>query len=752
MSWTPLILTLLAWYALLAAVLVARWRDQRERDAHRRIVRLHFPRELAATDVVAFVRTLAALGATRGALSGRPSVVFEVVATTDGLEHRLRLPERSAELVLAHLRTTIPGMVVTPVEGPTAVEVSAAVELLASTVERPFRSEQSEAVAAAVLAALGSLGRGEVVAVQWVVSAGPRIAPAPATPTTAQPPSPGPVWHAILGSRPAVRVTAAERKAKHAEPVVLAVGRIAARAARPARAWALVRQVTAVVRLVEQPGARFLLRRLPGRMVARRVNEATTPLVEVPAVLNARELTVLIAWPVGAPAVAGLAIQRSKQLAAGPEVPVTGRVLGVSSLPGHERPIALTAADSLHHLHVIGPTGVGKSTLLGNLIAGDLEAGRGVVVIDPKGDLVADLLDRIPVARTGDVIVLDPSDDERPVGLNLLEGAHISPDRTVDQVVGIFHRLYAAFWGPRTADVLHASLLTLAQQPGMTLCELPTLLVDEGFRRRLVGQVSDPVALGPFWAWFNSLSDGERAQAIGPVMNKLRAFLLRRRIRNVIGQAEPTWTVEDVFNRRRVLLVSLAKGELGSEAAALVGSLVVARLWQASQRRAVCVPAFVAVDEFQDVVNLPTDLGEVLAQARGFGVGLTLAHQHLGQLDARMKAAVLANARSRVVFQAAADDAAALARQLGGGLVPVDLMELPAHQAYVALCRGGAVLPPASLVTKPLPDGLGTSERVRAASRERYGRDRSEVEAANLARQAGTGWARGGLGRGRRAS
>jgi hypothetical protein len=395
--------------------------------------------------------------------------------------------------------------------------------------------------------------------VQWVVSPRSRAVQVPTSSATKTTASSGPIWTAAVQPHPLPKVTAAEQKAKHAEPLLVAVGRVGARASKPGRAWMLVRHVTGVLRLVERPGVRLLPRRLPLGMVTQRTHQGTTPLIEVPAQLNARELATLIAWPMGEPAVAGLGIERSRRLAPDPQIPTSGRVLGISSLPGAERPIALSAADSLHHLHVIGPTGVGKSTLLGNLITSDVEAGRGVVVIDPKGDLVAEVLDRIPAGRAEDVIVLDPTDDERPVGLNLLADAHQAPERTVDQVVGIFHRLYAAFWGPRTADVLHASLLTLAQQPGMTLCELPALLVDQALRRELVGRIDDPIALGPFWAWYENLSDGERAQAIGPVMNKLRAFLLRRRIRNVIGQAEPTWTFEDVLNRRKVLLVSLAK-------------------------------------------------------------------------------------------------------------------------------------------------------------------------------------------------
>jgi len=199
-----------------------------------------------------------------------------------------------------------------------------------------------------------------------------------------------------------------------------------------------------------------------------------------------RALGALAAFPVGKTSLPGLRLAGCRQLAPSSDIPAGGRVLGQATFPGSERALALSVTDSLRHLHVIGPTGVGKSTLLTGLIAQDMAAGRGVAVIDPKGDLARDVLDQVPASRVGDVIILDPADEERPVGLNLLAGTAESRELVVDQVVGIFHSLYSAFWGPRTDDILWAALLTLVGVPGMTLAEVPLLLSDPGFRRRLV--------------------------------------------------------------------------------------------------------------------------------------------------------------------------------------------------------------------------------------------------------------------------
>jgi hypothetical protein len=283
------------------------------------------------------------------------------------------------------------------------------------------------------------------------------------------------------------------------------------------------------------------------------------------------------------------------------------------------------------------------------------------------------------------------------------------------------------------------------------LVDIPLLLTDPNFRRRLVGRVDDPVALGPFWGWFDGLSDAERAAAIGPIQNKLRAFLLSRRLRNVLGQAQPRLDLDRALAERRILLVPLSKGLLGEEASALIGSLVVTRLWQAVQRRAALPAArrpvtFAYIDEFQEYLRLPLGLADALAQARGLGLALTLAHQHLGQLPGEVRDAVLANARSRVIFQLPASDAHTLARELVPHLTASDLGGLGPYEVVVSLSTGSRVAPPATGVTLPPPPPTGQAAAARDASRLRYGIDRRRVEAAIRARHEGPRPG-GGLGR-----
>jgi hypothetical protein len=493
-------------------------------------------------------------------------------------------------------------------------------------------------------------------------------------------------------------------------------------------AQATASRVLAALRAAEAPGVRIKLKKDDPEKLATARHPRSWPLA-----VNIKELTALCGWPLGGQAYPGVQRSGARLLPAGETVARKGRIVGVSTYPGDERSLALQLADSLQHLHVLGPTGVGKSTLLLNLIVQDIAAGRGAVVIDPKGDLIEEVLQRAPTERTDDIVVLDPADEKRPVGLNVLAGNGRPAELVADQVLAVFHDLYRENWGPRTQDILHAALLTLANKPGMTLCALPVLLSNQRFRRKAVAGLTDEVALKPFWSWFEGLGDGERQQAIAPVMNKLRAFLLRPRMRAVIGQAGPGFDLGSVFSERKVLLVSLAKGLIGPEAAALLGSLVVSQLWQTALGRAAVpsherTPVMVFIDEFQDYLHLPTDIAEVLAQARGLGVGLTLAHQHLAQLPATMRSAVLANARSRVCFQLGSEDARLIAASTAD-LEALDLQGLGRYEAYASLVARGNVTHFASLRTLEPTEPTSDAKQLRESSRSRYGRDLAEIEA-----------------------
>jgi hypothetical protein len=451
--------------------------------------------------------------------------------------------------------------------------------------------------------------------------------------------------------------------------------------------------------------------------------------------LSVPELAALAHLPAKS-ALPGLVRAGARSVAPPPGLPAHGKPLGRGA--GGE-PVALAVADARYHLHLLGPTGVGKSTLIARLALADLEAGRGAVVIDPKGDLVEEILERIPARQEERVDLLDPL-DTAPPGLNVLEGS--DHDLVVDQLVGIFRRVYERFWGPRTDDILRAGLLTLLEAGGRaTLADVPRLLTDERWREQVLLEFEDPVGLEPFWDWYDQLGEPARAQAIGPVLNKLRAFLLRRPVRAIVGQERSTIDAARTLDDGGVLLVKVPKGTLGEDTSRLLGSFVVARVWQAALARAArpeherpdCA---LYVDEVHNYLNLPTPLDEMLAEARGYHLSLCLAHQHLAQLPKEMREAIAANARSKLYFQLSPQDAATLARDVEPELAAHDLAHLPRHSASARLCQAGETGPAFTLTTEPLPSGdPKRAEAVRADSRHRNGRAREQVEAQLAARQ-----------------
>ncbi|GLY71676.1 helicase HerA domain-containing protein [Amycolatopsis taiwanensis] len=421
-------------------------------------------------------------------------------------------------------------------------------------------------------------------------------------------------------------------------------------------------------------------------------------------------------------AIPGVQRAGAKAIAPPPGIATPGpqaKPIGVTDT-GQQRPVALRVPDARHHLHVIGATGSGKSTLLGNMILADAEAGRGIVLIDPKGDLVTDVLSRLPRSAGERVVLFDADSKSRPPCLNPLDGGET--DLTVDNLVSVFRRVYSAFWGPRTDDVMRAACLTLRTQEGVaTLADLPKLLADAAFRSRVTAGVTDPVLCG-FWSWYAELTDSARSQVISPLMNKLRAFLLRPFVRDAIAGGRSTVDMSRVLDGG-ICLVRIPKGSLGEETTRLVGSLVVARTWQATTGRA-RIPqrqrcdASLVIDECHNFLNLPYPIEDMLAEARGFRVAMTLAHQHLGQLPRELREGMSTNARSKIFFNASPEDARELSRHTTPRLSDHDLAHLGAYHAAVRLVLNGEEAQPFTMHTQPLPRPIpGRAREIRALAR-----------------------------------
>jgi energy-coupling factor transporter ATP-binding protein EcfA2 len=698
--------------------------------------RLRFPRNLEADAV-------------QGALAGLSGLLLpwwrrwlatsfvslETHASARGIEHFVIMPAAWSRSVENVLQASVPAVRFEPCDLP-VMPLRTAVQYRLNDHNRPLLVD-APGVSGRLLTSLQPLEENELVVLQWIVAPHSPV-PSVKNPTPRNDAS-------LLPTGPSFdsEAVAAKRK-KQALPLLLGCPRIGVKARTGWAALRLLRQVEAAWHETRSTGVHFSRCSLPSKWVSRSMASRRTPFAAWPGTFNVEELAGLVGWPVEQLAVPGLLLGGCRQIPASPLLPAVGTVIAKSTYPGNERPLAMDVDARLRHLHILGPTGTGKSTLIVQMVMADLHEGRGLVLLDPKGDLVEAVLERVPEHRRRDVIVLDPADIDRPVGLNPLRAANgASAEVVVENLVGLFKSLYRHSWGPRLDDILRAALLTLAGAGSTTLCEVPLILTDANYRRRLVGRLDDPVGLESFWGWYEGLSDAEKVTVVGPVLNKVRAFTMRPTVRAIVGQSDPALSMSDVLASGKVLLCSLGAGLLGDEAASLLGALIVAELWHATTARAGMDPArrrpaMAYLDEWQHFVHLPTPMPSMLAEARGLGLGLTLSHQHLDQLDDEAKHAVLANARSRVLFQLPAGDARrVMERELGGLLSADDLQGLGSFEVVCQLFAAGTTLPPATGKTLPLPPPCSDARAIRTSSRDRYGVARGQIERDIRERQAG---------------
>lgn len=660
------------------------------------------------------------------AVAGTP-LMLEARSLRHGLvEHRLHVGEARAAAVTNQLRTVISGV---GIEGSTEqpVDYTHAVELRLSNRYRPLLAAEVVAIGRAVLTALARVGRDERLSLQWWLLGA--IKP---TPVASKSPISTASWtESLLQApfHPPATIDSEKRTAlrnKRSEPGWMVAGRIAVRAASDARARQLVTGVADALRISEAPGVVLTTRRTrrPNAMPKR----ATVR-------MNLSELSAVTAFPTGTTSELPVLRLGSRRLPASSVIARTGRIIGVSTWPGKPRPLALSAEDSTRHQLLLGPTGTGKSSGALHLIAADLAAGRSCVVVEPGSDLVNAVLGIVPPHRRDEIVLLDPvADDGLAVSINPLAGPPETAELRADQVLGTLHGLSGTAFGIRTADVVHTALLTLARIPGMTLAAVPPLLTDPQFRRRIIGSIDDPLGIGPAWAEFERWTEAERAVAVAPVLRRLRPFLTRARLRHIIGQANPTFSFADVFSKPRIVLVNLARGELGPEAADLLGALVLSSLWQHAQGRAARPVeqrplVSVTLDEFPTFLQLgAVDLGDALARSRALGVGFTLIAQHLGQMDERMRAAVESNARSLVAFQLSPKDASVMASR-STILGAEDFTGLEPFHFYARLVAGGSVQPWCSGRTLPPLEPINDPAEVRRHARQRYAVPTEQIDA-----------------------
>ncbi len=458
-------------------------------------------------------------------------------------------------------------------------------------------------------------------------------------------------------------------------------------------------------------------------------------------VLNVEELATIYHLPNMSVSTPNIYWVKSRKLEPPVDLPIVGKereeltTLGRTNFRGIKKTFGIKTLDRRRHMYIIGKTGMGKTTLLENMIFSDIQAGKGVGVIDPHGDLADAVLNYVPPERTNDVILFDPSDRDFPIAFNMLETADPALNTIIASgLVGIFKKIYADSWGPRLEHILRNTILSLLEYPNTTMLGITRILQDRDFRRKVVRKIEDPVVKAFWEKEFEVMQDRMRVEAISPILNKVGQFLASPIIRNIVGQPKSTVNLRFAMDRGKIIIVNLSKGKLGEDNSQLLGAMLITKFQIDAMSRA-NIPEkdrkdfYLYVDEFQ---NFATDsFATILSEARKYRLNLTMANQYIAQMPDEVRDAVFGNVGSTISFQVGFDDAEYLSSQFGEEALPNDLVNLSKYTAYTKLLVDGMPSKTFSYDTLPPPEydiEEGRREKILKVVRERYAKKREMVE------------------------
>lgn len=402
---------------------------------------------------------------------------------------------------------------------------------------------------------------------------------------------------------------------------------------------------------------------------------------------------------------------------------------------GVRRRFGIKKDDRRRHMYLVGKTGMGKSTVMENMIIEDIRAGHGVGVIDPHGDLVEKILEFIPANRINDIVYVNPADMDWPIAFNVLESVDEKHKHLVASgLMGVFKKIWPDVWSARMEYIMNNTILALLDYPGSTMMGIQRMLADKDYRKKVVDKITDPV-VKMFWVEeFAKYNERFASEAIAPIQNKVGQFLSSTMIRNIVSQVKSTIDMREIMDNGKVLLLNLSKGRIGEDNARLLGGMIITKL-QISAMERVDIPMeerrdfFLYVDEFQ---NFATEsFASILSEARKYRLDLILAHQYLEQLDEKVLPAVFGNVGTIVCFRIGAQDAEFMEKEFMPKFEQTDLVNITKFNMYIRLMIDGVASEPFSATgLPPLKDEERTEnmEKIIRSSRERYAKPRAIVE------------------------
>lgn len=456
--------------------------------------------------------------------------------------------------------------------------------------------------------------------------------------------------------------------------------------------------------------------------------------------LNTEEIASIFHFPNQYVETPNLVLLSAKDAPAPTNLPHEGTRVGEAIFRGNKQIIKIKDDDRLRHMYIIGKTGVGKTTMLETMVQDDIENGKGLGVIDPHGELIEHTLMMIPKERAEDVVLFDPGDMARPLGLNLLEWkTREERDFLVQEAVSIFYKLFdptrQGFIGPQFEHWMRNAALTLMDQPsGGTLIEIPRLFTDKAFEDECVKNIKDDT-VKRFWTQqMAKTSEYHKSEMLNYFTSKFGRFMTNDMVRNIMGQTRSAFDLREIMDNKKIFLANLSKGKMGEVNSNLIGMILVAKIQMAAMSR-VDIPEeerenyFLYVDEFQ---NFATDsFATILSEARKYRLGLIIANQYIAQLEEQIRNAVFGNAGTLVSFQIGAADAEYVAKEFEPVFTQEDLINVDKFHAYIRLLIDKVPTPPFSMQTIKIeyPSGVEMATAIRELSNFKYGRPRDEVEA-----------------------
>jgi len=400
--------------------------------------------------------------------------------------------------------------------------------------------------------------------------------------------------------------------------------------------------------------------------------------------------------------------------------------IGETNFRNIRKKFGIKLDDRRRHIYIIGKTGMGKTALLTNMAVQDIQNGFGLAFVDPHGEAAEDLLDYVPKERIQDVVYFNPSDIEWPIGFNIMEVKDPEARHLIASgLMGVFKKIWPDVWSARMEYILHNCILALLEYPNSTLLGINRVLADIDYRRRVIEKITDPVVKS-FWTQeFARYTQRYEVEATAAIQNKVGQFIANPLIRNIIGQVKSTIDMRKIMDEKKILIVNLSKGKMGEANSALLGALVITKLYLAAMSR-VDIPEeqrsdfFLYVDEFQ---NFATEsFVHILSEARKYRLSLTLAHQYIAQMEEKVRDAVFGNVGTIIAFRVGAEDAEYLEKEFAPVITQEDLVNLPKYNIYIKLMISAETLSPLPKLEHSFKNDIIEY------SRKTYAHPREEVE------------------------